>query len=94
MRLRSKRKDWADLPPPSLYFNISRFAPNVKKGRDTIENGKKSKYAAQERYDAENVRRILIKLNKKTDKDILSVLDMTKPLATQIKQLIRKGITK
>ena len=35
-----------------------------------------------------------IKLNKKTDKDIISILDENKPLSTQLKQLIRKGIEK
>ena len=54
------------------------------------ENGKKSKYAAQEKYEAENVRRVVIKLNKRTDGDILSAIN--KPIATQLKQLIRKGL--
>ena len=52
----------------------------------------KRKYAAQEKYDAVNVRRVMIKLNRNTDKDILSVLDEEKPLSTQLKQLIRKGL--
>ena len=55
---------------------------------------KKNKYAAQEKYEAANVRRVVIKLNKNTDKDIISVLDENKPLSTQLKQLIRKGIKK
>ena len=53
---------------------------------------KKSKYAAQERYEAQNVKKVLVRLNKKTDKDILSVLDENKPLSTQLKQLMRKGL--
>lgn len=73
-----------------LYHGLPLF---VKKGCDIIEeNGKKSKYAAQEKYEAENVRRVVIKLNKRTDKDILSVIDENKPIATQLKQLIRKGL--
>lgn len=52
----------------------------------------KQKYAAQARYDAENTRRITLKFNFKTDKDILSALDMEKPLGTQLKALIRKGL--
>lgn len=55
---------------------------------------KQNKYAAQMRYDAENVVRVTIKLNKKTDKDILSRLDMQKPLSTQIKAFIRNGFEK
>lgn len=55
---------------------------------------KKSKYAAQERYEAQNVKRVVIKLNKKTDSDILSAIDEEKPLATQLKAFIRKGLKK
>lgn len=55
---------------------------------------KKNKYAAQAKYEAENVKRVMVKLNKNTDKDILDVLDMDKPLSTQLKQLIRKGLKK
>ncbi len=53
---------------------------------------KQSKYSAQMRYDAKNVVRFTIKLNKKTDADILSNLDLEKPVSTQIKHLIRKGL--
>lgn len=55
----------------------------------------KDKYAAQKRYEAENVIKILVRLNKKTDKDIIDCLDMENTrLSTQLKQLIRKGIPK
>lgn len=55
---------------------------------------KQSKYLAQMRYDAKNVVRVTIKFNKKTDSDILSKLDMEKPLSTQIKKFIRDGFEK
>lgn len=51
----------------------------------------KDKYAAQKRYEAQNVIKVLVRLNKKTDKDILEQLDMDKPLSTQLKQLIRNN---
>lgn len=51
---------------------------------------KQDKYAAQKKYEAENVIKVLVRLNKKTDKDILNLLDMEKPLATQLKKLIRE----
>ena len=51
---------------------------------------KKDKYAPQKKYEAENVVKILVRLNKKTDKDILDRLDMSKPLSTQLKRLIRE----
>lgn len=51
---------------------------------------KKDKYAPQKRYEAENVVKVTVRLNRKTDEDILSRLDMTKPLSTQLKKLIRE----
>lgn len=51
----------------------------------------KDKYAAQKRYEAQNVIKVLVRLNKKTDKDIIEQLDMSKPLSTQLKQLIRNN---
>lgn len=62
--------------------------------RDLSIAEKSKKYAAQEKYEAANVRRVVIKLNKNTDKDIISALDEKKPLSTQLKQFIRKGIEK
>ena len=51
---------------------------------------KKDKYAAQKKYEAENVIKVLVRLNKKTDKDILNLLNMEEPLSTQLKNLIRE----
>ena len=34
----------------------------------------------------------MVRLNKESDNDILNALDESKPLATQIKELARKGI--
>ena len=54
----------------------------------------RTNYAAQKKYDAEKVVKILVRLNKDADADIISALDESKPLATQIKELVRKGIQK
>ena len=51
---------------------------------------KQDKCAAQKKYEAENVIKVLVRLNKKTDKDILDLLNMEKPLSTQLKKLIRE----
>ena len=51
---------------------------------------KKDKYAAQKKYEAENVIKVLVRLNKKTDKDILNLLNMEEPLSTLLKKLIRE----
>ena len=55
-----------------------------------IENGKK-KLNSKEKYDKENTQFIGLKLNKNTDKDILSAIE-GKPKQTEIKRLIRKGL--
>ena len=51
----------------------------------------------QARYDAENTTRICLKLNRKTDADILSKLDEAKQdagIQAYIKRLIRADIKK
>ena len=47
---------------------------------------------AQEKYDAENTRKILLKLNLKTDIDVLDKLDAVGNKQGYIKSLIRKDI--
>lgn len=54
----------------------------------------KGKYDAQKRYEAKNVVKVLLRLNKKTDADILSHLDQEQQLSPQIKSLLRKGLGK
>lgn len=49
------------------------------------------KLTSKERYDKENTQFIGLKLNKKTDRDILEAIE-GKPKQTEIKRLIRKGI--
>lgn len=49
---------------------------------------------AQARYDAEHTRQIKMKLNIKTDADILEVLDAEKNKQTYIKRLIRDEIAR
>lgn len=44
------------------------------------------------KYDAENTRRIVLKLNKTTDKDVLDRLDTVGNRQGYIKGLIRKDI--
>lgn len=51
----------------------------------------KGKYDAQMKYDKSNTQFIGLKLNKKTDSDILSAIE-GKQKQTEIKRLIRKGI--
>lgn len=51
-------------------------------------------YAAQKKYDAEKVVKILLRLNKDTDIDIISSLNDSEPLATQVKKMLRSAIQK
>ena len=53
---------------------------------------KEKKYAAQERYDANNVRHYHLKLNKVTDIDIISKLDTVQSKNGYIKECIRKSL--
>lgn len=48
------------------------------------------KYEAQERYDKENTIRITIKLNKKTEADIIEKLNSVDNKQGYIKRLIRE----
>lgn len=50
------------------------------------------KYEAKERYDAENTVQIRLKLNKKTDADILQKLEEVGNKQGYIKALIRADI--
>lgn len=50
------------------------------------------KYEAQERYDKENTVSVRLKLNKKTDSDIITKLEKVDNKQGYIKQLIRADI--
>lgn len=47
---------------------------------------------ASEKYDAENTKQIMLKLNTKTDKDILERLESVGNKQGYIKRLIRKDM--
>lgn len=51
----------------------------------------KEKYVPQEKYDKINTQFIGLKLNKKTDSDILEAI-IGKQKQTELKRLIRKGL--
>ena len=76
------------MPPPSSFL-LYHVLPRMSR-EDVIFIGEK-KTTPQEKYDKENTRFIGLKLNKKTDKDILDALEGL-PMQTEIKRLIRIGI--
>jgi len=51
-------------------------------------------YQSQIKYDQAHTRQVKLKLNRKTDKDILDKLDSVGSKQTYIKQLIRADIEK
>ena len=57
-------------------------------GRPKKDDGFKN---PQERYDAANCKHFTLKLNYKTDSDILTALE-GKPPQTEIKRLVRLGL--
>lgn len=61
--------------------------PHPLKGGDSIEK----KPTAKERYDAKTAVYVSLKLNNKTDGDILEAI-ADKPKQTEIKRLIRQGL--
>ena len=86
----------AGLPPPAsfiLYHVLSRLSRETLRmylREDVIFIGEK-KVTPQEKYDKANTRFIGLKLNKKTDKDILDAIEGL-PMQTELKRLIRIGI--
>ena len=61
-----------------------------QKRDDTTEAQRK----AQRRYDARNTRQVHIKLNLRTDKDVLEKLDEVQSKQGYIKRLIREDLAK
>lgn len=49
-----------------------------------------AQYRASQKYKAENIKRVVISLNKKTDADIIEFLGMIDNVQGFIKELIRK----
>jgi len=51
-----------------------------------------NKYASQQKYDKANTVKLSLKLNKKTDEDVLTWLNSQESKQGAIKKLIRKAI--
>ena len=49
---------------------------------------------AQKKYDAENTRQVHLKLNRRTDEDVLKKLDTVPSMQGYIKELIRADLGK
>lgn len=53
---------------------------------------RKSTLRAIDKYQKENIKRVVLKLNKKTDKDIIDHLDQQEKVNTYLKKIIRDKI--
>ena len=51
-----------------------------------------SQIRATEKYQKANIRRIVLKLNKNTDKDIIAFLEAQKSVNGEIKRILREYI--
>ena len=60
----------------------------------TIENMTEAQKKANAKYDASHTKQIMLKLNKKSDADILEKLEQTGNKHGYIKGLIREDIAK
>ena len=52
------------------------------------------KYAPQEKYQKENISRVVLKLNKKTDSDLLEWIETLDNKQGAIKEILRQHINK
>ena len=53
---------------------------------------RKSTIRAIEKYQKANIKRVVLKLNKKTDADIIDYLDQQKKVNGKLKEIIREKI--
>ena len=67
---------------------------NPEKRREVTRMATEAQIKAQEKYDAENTRQVHLKLNRRTDEDVLEKLDSVPNKQGYIKQLIRADLKK
>ena len=60
----------------------------------TKEESRRARNASKARYDEANARHIGLKLNRKTDADILARIEKEESVQRYIKRLIREDIAK
>ena len=81
----------------------SRRETPYRRGKATVPGGRgrevhgmatKAQTKAQAEYDAENTRQVHLKLNRRTDSDVLEKLDNVPSKQGYIKELIRADLSK
>lgn len=61
---------------------------------NTVEESRRARAASQGRYDREKTQQVKLKLNLKTDADILAYLESKPNMQGYIKRLIREDISR
>lgn len=61
---------------------------------ETAEEARRAKNRSKDRYDKENTRQVKLKLNLRSDADILEKLEAEPSMQGYIKRLIREDIAK
>ena len=67
---------------------------NQEKRREVTRMASEAQIKAQKKYDAENTLQVHLKLNRRTDEDVLEKLDSVPNKQGYIKQLIRADLKK
>lgn len=67
---------------------------NPEKRREVMRMVSEAQIKAQKKYDAENTMQVHLKLNRRTDEDVLEKLDSVPNKQGYIKELIRADLKK
>ena len=95
-RSTGRRKRWngCGQPGPSADGDaMAAIGPAMGgRGREVTRMATEAQIKAQARYDAENTRQVHLKLNRRTDEDVLEKLDSVPSKQGYIKELIRADL--
>ena len=67
---------------------------NPEKRREVMRMASEAQIKAQKKYDAENTLQVHLKLNRRTDEDVLEKLDSVPDKQGYVKRLIRADLGK
>ena len=67
---------------------------NPEKRREVMRMASEAQIKAQKKYDAENTLQVHLKMNRRTDEDVLEKLDSVPNKQGYIKRLIRDDLKK
>lgn len=79
-----------------MYYRHSEGGDDITKSKNEIqrEYEKRTRYAAQRKFDRENTKSFTFRFMKKTESDLIEKLESVENKAGYIKKLIRDDISK